>query len=89
MTEISILRRQYRFRAWHRGTREADLLLGPFSDGYLETCSDDEVKAFGDLLEAEDPDLWSWVTGKAPPPDHHNTPVFKALMTYIAARQQA
>jgi hypothetical protein len=32
---LDTLRRKLRFRAWHRGTREADLLIGSFADRHL------------------------------------------------------
>ena len=28
-------RKRLLFRSWHRGTREADLLLGPFAERHL------------------------------------------------------
>ncbi len=85
--EITILRKQLRFRAWHRGTREADLLLGPFADQLLPTCTEAEVQAFARLLEVEDPDLWDWATGQKPVAPEHNGPVFAALLKFIAERQ--
>ena len=34
--DIAIRRRRLRYRAWHRGTKEMDLVLGPFADAHLE-----------------------------------------------------
>lgn len=61
-------KKRLRFRAWHRGTRELDLILGRFADGYLDDMSESELKAFERILEAPDPDLYAWVTGRALPP---------------------
>lgn len=83
-TPTDILRRQLRFRAWHRGTREADLLLGPFADSYLPTCPLAGVEAFAALLAMEDPDLWDMVTGKRPGPV--DNPAFAALLTFVTMR---
>lgn len=85
---LLILRKQLRFRAWHRGTREADLLLGPFADHFLKTCSDQDVYDFAKLLDIEDPDLWDWVVGKTTPPAEENTPPLKALCAYVMERDR-
>lgn len=88
MSETAILKRQLAFRAWHRGTREADLLLGPFADSYLQTCSEEGVQAFVRLLEAEDPDLWDWVTGHKPVAPEFDNMAYQALLVFVAERQQ-
>lgn len=59
-------RRQLRFRSWHRGTREADLLLGSFADKYLPTFDRERLERYAELLEVADPDLWDWLIGRAP-----------------------
>jgi antitoxin CptB len=46
--------KRLRFRAWHRGTKEADLLIGGFFDRHHETWSDDEVDWYERLLEEQD-----------------------------------
>lgn len=88
MTEQStdIRRRQLRFRAWHRGTREADLLMGPFADDFLGQCPDSEVEAFAHLCTAEDPDIWDWVVGRKPVDPAHDGTVFQALLAFVRAR---
>ncbi len=83
---LDIRRRQLRFRAWHRGTREADLLLGPFADSYLPDCEEAGVDAFEALLDIEDPDLWDWITNQKPSTVPDNT-AYQALVSFIAARQ--
>ncbi len=90
MTEqkTDLLRRQLRFRAWHRGTREADLLLGPFADAFLPDCPAADVAVFADLLTVDDPDLWDWVTGRAAPPAAHETSVLAALRRFVMDRQK-
>jgi antitoxin CptB len=85
--DLAITRRRLQFRAWHRGTREADLLLGPFADAYLPACTPEQVEAFARLLEVEDPDLWDWVTGQKPPEAAHDGPVLATLMKFIKERR--
>lgn len=84
--ELDIRRRQLRFRAWHRGTREADMLLGPFADSYLPDCAEEGVDAFEALLDVEDPDLWDWITDKKPSTVPDNM-AYRALIGFIAKRQ--
>lgn len=83
---LEIRRRQLRFRAWHRGTREADLLLGPFADYYLPGCIEAGVDAFEALLDVEDPDLWDWITNQKPTAAPDNM-AYQALVKFIAERQ--
>jgi antitoxin CptB len=57
-------------QSWHRGTRENDLLLGLFADEVLPTLSATELKAYEDMLIHEDADLFAWITGRHPIPEH-------------------
>ena len=61
--------RRLRFRAWHRGTREADLMIGGFFDRHGESWSDEEMAWFEALLEEQDVDILAWAIGTAPPPE--------------------
>jgi len=57
-----------RFRAWHRGTREADYICGCFFDRNHSGWSEAETQWFEDLLGEEDPDLLAWAMGTLEPP---------------------
>ncbi len=61
--------RRLRFRAWHRGTREADLLVGGFFDRLHTGWSDHDVAWFETLLEEQDVDILAWAAGTAQPPE--------------------
>ena len=67
-TDADIRRRRVAFRAWHRGTREMDLILGRFADAVLPGCSERDLDGFEALMEWPDPDLYKWVTGETRPP---------------------
>ena len=56
------------FRAWHRGTREMDLIMGRFADANLATLDEAALDSFEALMEQPDPDLYKWVSGEALPP---------------------
>lgn len=67
--DISMRRKKIRYRAWHRGTREMDLVLGPFADANIELLSEPELDRLEALMDAEDPHLLKWVMGQETPPD--------------------
>ncbi len=71
--------RALRFRAWHRGFRELDLILGQFADRYAASLGEVELSAFEALLEANDTDVYHWIIGQSPVPSAHDT----ALMTRL------
>ena len=65
-------RKRLRFRAWHRGMREVDLILGPFADAHLETLDPPKLDDFEALLAVPDNDLYDWFTGREAPPRQFN-----------------
>ncbi len=72
-------RRRILFRAWRRGMREMDLVMGQFADVNLPTMSEAELDEFERLMEAPDPQVLSWITGEAPTPPEYDTPLFARL----------
>ncbi|MEO0644012.1 MAG: succinate dehydrogenase assembly factor 2 [Pseudomonadota bacterium] len=58
-----------KFRAWHRGTREADYMIGGFFDRDAHTWSEPELEWFEDLLAEDDVDIMAWAlkTQDVPP----------------------
>lgn len=52
-----------RFRAWHRGTREADYLIGGFFDACHADWDADALAWFEALLEEQDADIIGWAMG--------------------------
>ncbi len=69
MAEDSAARiKRMRMRAWRRGTKEMDLILGPYADERLSAMTPEMLAAFDGLLEQNDHDLYAWVTGAAASP---------------------
>lgn len=66
--DLPIRRRRLRYRAWHRGTKEMDLVLGPFADAHLEGFGMPELDRLETLMDEEDTDLLKWVMGQEPVP---------------------
>ena len=75
-------RKRLRFRAWHRGTREMDLVLGRFVDANVAALSDDEIDALEALMEAPDPELYLWIAGTADVPANYDTALFRKIVAF-------
>jgi antitoxin CptB len=71
-----------RYRAWRRGFREADLILGPFADSHARGMSETDMASFERLLEQDDDDLYGWILGKAPTPAAFDDAVMAALRAF-------
>jgi len=71
--------RRTRYRAWHRGTREADFLVG----GYFDAChggwGEAELQWFEALMEEQDADIIAWAIGTAPVPERFAGPMMERL----------
>jgi antitoxin CptB len=63
--------KRLRFRAWHRGTKEADLLIGGFFDRYGENWGEAEMDWYEAFLEEQDVDIMAWAIGTEAPPEHY------------------
>ena len=68
MTTDDARRKKLKLRAWRRGFREADLILGPFADRHVQDFSPAELDWFEALLEQPDPDLYAWILDRIPTP---------------------
>ena len=77
-----IRRRRLRFRSWHRGTREADLLLGSFADSHLAGFGDVQLDRYEALLECPDPNLFDWIAGRSSPSVEHDHDVTRLLLAF-------
>jgi antitoxin CptB len=64
-----------KFRAWHRGTREADYMFGGFFDTYHALWSEAEVAWFEALLEEDDVDVMAWALRTQPAPESFHGPM--------------
>lgn len=74
--------RRILFRAWHRGTREMDLLMGRFVDSELAALPEGDLDDLEALMEAQDRDVFAWLTGELPTPADYETPVFRKMRAF-------
>ena len=67
------------WRAHHRGTREADMLIGGFFDAHHSGWSSADRALFGAMLDEQDVDIIAWAVGTAEPPPRFEGPMIEAL----------
>ena len=75
-------RKKLRFRSWHRGTKEMDVLLGRFADEYVMDFDETELGQYDRLLKNSDPDLYNWVSGNEPLPPSEDSAVMQMFMNF-------
>ncbi len=74
--------KKLKLRAWRRGFREADLILGPFADKHVSTFTPDELDWFERLLEQPDQDLYGWILETQPAPPEFEGELMNRLKTF-------
>jgi antitoxin CptB len=79
---LDVRRRRLLFRAWRRGVREMDLIIGRFADAYIEAFDAQGLDDFERLIEAPNAELYSWVTGSEIPPMAYDTAVLAKLRAF-------
>jgi antitoxin CptB len=75
-------RRRLLFRAWHRGIREMDLVLGRFADTQIAKLSEADLGEFEGWLDIPDQQIFAWVSGQEQTPAAIDTPLFRRLREY-------
>lgn len=82
MSDIEERRKRLIFRAWRRGFKEADLIMGAFAEAEANGWNEAEIAAFEALLDAPDHDVYAWLTGHLALPAAHDTALFARLRTF-------
>jgi antitoxin CptB len=67
------------WRAHHRGTREADFMIGGFFDAHSPSWGPEDAAWFEALLEEQDVDILAWAIGAAEAPERFSGPLLEAL----------
>jgi antitoxin CptB len=75
-------RRRLLYRAWHRGVREMDLIVGRFADSCIEALDDAELDEFERLIEVPNRDLYTWVSGECEAPADYDSAVLRRLKDF-------
>ncbi len=75
-------RKKLKFRAWRRGFREIDLILGPFADETLAEMDETRLSEFEALLDAPDQDVFTWIMEQAAAPPEFQTDTLAAIQEF-------
>ena len=78
----AVLRRRLLFQSRHRGTKELDLILGPFAERNLANFGSVELRQYAELLAEPDPDIYAWLVGSVSPPARLDNPVMRLLLAF-------
>ena len=79
---LDIRRKRLRYRCWHRGTKELDLMIGRFADAHLAGLDVDQIGRLESLLEVPEPLLNDWITGRRAPDAPYNHDVMQLLRNF-------
>lgn len=71
------------YRAWRRGFREADMVLGPFVDHIGPSMDDAELDELEHLLSEEDQYLYAWIIEKEPTPPEFDGPMLARIRAFM------
>lgn len=77
-----VRRKRLKFRAWHRGMKEVDLILGPFADAHVDGLDEAALDQFEHLLSVPDNDLYDWLCERRTPPDSHRTRLYEQVLDF-------
>ena len=67
------------YRAWHRGTREADMMIGGFFDHHGGSLDEAGLALFERLLDEQDVDIMAWAMGTAAIPSEFQGPMMDSM----------
>ena len=83
MTEpLEIRRKRIRFRAWHSGMREVDLLLGRYADAHVASLDEAGLTGFEALLDVPDRELLGWIMGETTIPAADDSPMLRQVIAF-------
>lgn len=81
--------KRLRFRSWHRGTKEADMMIGGFFERHGTGWNADQLDWFEALLEEQDVDIMGWAIGSIACPPAWDGPMMHAMRSidYVTVAQ--
>lgn len=80
--DLDLRRKRLHFRAWHRGMREVDLLLGRFADATIDRLDEGELAGFEALLDVPDQQVFAWISGEAAVPADADSALLRRLLAF-------
>ncbi len=82
-------RRRLLFRAWRRGVREMDLIVGRFADAHIDKFDDTALDQFEQLIEVPNAELYAWIVGDEAVPAANDSPVLRQLIAFHSRGQNS
>jgi antitoxin CptB len=79
---LDVRRKKLLFRAWRRGFREMDLLMGGFADAHIAALTEEDLDEFERLLGTPDWEVFAWLVGQKPVPANFKSPVLDQLIGF-------
>jgi antitoxin CptB len=79
-----VRRKRLLYRAWHRGMKEMDLVLGGFADKRLAELDEAEIKAFESIIAYPDVTLYRWLTGAESVPARYDNALLREVLNSAA-----
>ncbi|MDP6567762.1 MAG: succinate dehydrogenase assembly factor 2 [Alphaproteobacteria bacterium] len=80
--DLETRRKRLRYRSWHRGTKELDLVLGQFAERHLAAMSELEMAQYEAILEEDEQDIYAWLARREPAPERHDNAVMKLILNF-------
>ena len=71
--------KRLRMRAWHRGIKEMDIILGQFADAHLRELTAVELDEYESILSHNDHQLYGWITGRIETPEEVDSILFQRI----------
>ena len=81
-SDLDARRKRLRFRCWHRGIKEMDLIMGGFADAHLATMTDSELDELERLIDVPDHDLYAVIAGTQPLSAEFEGPLFARMKAF-------
>lgn len=78
-SDLEARKRRLLFRANHRGTKEADIMIGSFVAANIDSMSLEDIVWFERFLEENDVDIMTWMLGRKEPPAEFQGPLMEAM----------
>ena len=82
-------RKRILYRCQHRGMKEMDIFLGEFAKAHVARLSESDLADLERLMDVFDQDLLKWMTGRQSVPVEHDTPVYRAIISFRQAQVAA
>lgn len=82
---LDIRRKKLQFRAWHRGMKEMDIILGNFADRHLDAFDAPQLDSFEMLLHVPDQAFYSMLVHGADVPAEIDGPMFRRIFEFAKA----